>query len=167
MCALSDDYFLINDIIRPSQWGRVNIDHTLLWKEGILVIETKNNIGEVKFFWDNWAFGFSPVYQAKGNVRYIQNLIEDSGILLLGSPIIEGLVVFPNAKLSFKGKPSIHVMNIAEVPSYLSGIKGGNEYSEDSILKIAKMIMESSRKSDYDEGGFLGILWQDFRDFFS
>jgi hypothetical protein len=65
-----------------------------------------------------------------------------------------GIVVFPKARLNFKGYPSTPVKTIVEVPSYLRSIKGRDDFSSDNIQRITDLIIDSSRKTDLIESGF-------------
>jgi hypothetical protein len=163
--SLSDDYVLLNDLTRAD--GKGNIDHTLVSKDGIIVIETKNNRGEVAFYGDNWNIGsWSPVYQVKGNAANIHDLIESSGILASNTPWVTGIVVFPRAKLKLNRYPSTPVKTIDELPTFLKSIESKNPFTIDEINRIVDLIIESSKKSDLKESGLLSILWSDFRDMF-
>jgi len=162
---LSNDYFLINDFTRLD--GRGNIDHILLSENGIIVMETKNNKGEITFYGDNWnVSSWSPIYQVKGNAANIHDLIEHSGILSKNTPWVTGMVVFPQAKLKFNGTPSTPVKIIDEVLSFIKNNEGKRLFSIGEINKIVDLMVDSSKKSDLKQGGLLGILWGDFKDFF-
>jgi hypothetical protein len=50
--SLSDDYFLLNDIVLPGHSG--NIDHVVIGPCGVIVIETKNFSGPVESHGNAW-----------------------------------------------------------------------------------------------------------------
>jgi len=50
--SLSDDYFLLNDVVLPGHAG--NIDHVVIGPCGVVVIETKNFSGPVESHGDAW-----------------------------------------------------------------------------------------------------------------
>lgn len=50
--SLSDDYFLLNDVVLPGQPG--NIDHVVIGPCGVVVIETKNFSGHVESHGNAW-----------------------------------------------------------------------------------------------------------------
>ena len=163
---LNDDFYLINDVMRLD--GRGNIDHVILSPSGVFVLETKNNRGKITFYGDNWNYGWSPVYQVKGNASNIHDMIESSGVL--GSrtvPYVIGIVVFPNAQLSFKYEPSTPVLNLSELPGYLRNFANGRtQYSLEELFKIKDVILNNSDQMDAVEASFSRILWNDIRGFF-
>jgi hypothetical protein len=50
--ALPDDYYLLNDVVLPGQFG--NIDHVVIGPCGVVVIETKNFSGSVQSRRNAW-----------------------------------------------------------------------------------------------------------------
>jgi hypothetical protein len=52
LSRLSDDYFLVNDVVVPGLGG--NVDHVVVGPCGVVVIETKNFSGSVQSHWDAW-----------------------------------------------------------------------------------------------------------------
>jgi hypothetical protein len=50
--SLSDDYWLVNDVMLPR--GRGNVDHVLIGPCGVIVIETKRLAGRIRCDGDEW-----------------------------------------------------------------------------------------------------------------
>lgn len=50
--SLSDDYWLVNDVMLPR--GRGNVDHVLIGPCGVVVIETKRLAGRIRCDGDEW-----------------------------------------------------------------------------------------------------------------
>lgn len=51
--SLSDDYWLVNDVMLPR--GRGNVDHVLIGPCGVVVIETKRLAGRIRCYGDEWS----------------------------------------------------------------------------------------------------------------
>lgn len=102
----SSNYKIINDLILPTTRGTSQIDHVVISKYGIFVIETKNYKG--------WIFGHenserwiqniygnkyklsNPVRQNQSHIRAIQNSISDIGKF----PMISIIAFSSNASLN-------------------------------------------------------------------
>lgn len=73
--GLSDDYYLINDIVL----GRGNIDHVIVGPCGVLAIETKRVAGHIRCNGDQWTVKGWPVRsyskQAKAGAMAVKAII--------------------------------------------------------------------------------------------
>lgn len=85
----TNDYFIINDLILPTKRGTSQIDHIVVSKYGIFVIETKNYKGwifghENSEKWVQNIFGHkyefvNPIRQNQSHIRAIRNTISNIG----------------------------------------------------------------------------------------
>ncbi|MFH0748369.1 MAG: nuclease-related domain-containing protein [Candidatus Bathyarchaeota archaeon] len=160
---LSEEYFLINDVTLPGGYG--NIDHIILSRNMVFVLETKNNGGRVKFYGANWNLGRrSPVTQVYQNAAALNSIIKDSRILTRPRvPFIEGLVVFLKAEIT-KSDPETPVYTLTDLPERIHGLAGDTEqYSCEELDKINKYIMTIAEKIESEENRFVRIIWRDFR----
>lgn len=81
--TLSDDYYLINDVLLGEAYG--NIDHIVLGPNGLFTIETKNYVGTFSCEGDDWRRIYedndtinrytigSPSMQVKRNALNLKN----------------------------------------------------------------------------------------------
>lgn len=99
---LSDEYYIINDVILPTNNGTTQIDHLVVSKYGVFVIETKNYRGDIygSDYQENWTQiivtevrykrnpfkvytyvtknqFYNPVKQALGHVYSLKNLLKE------------------------------------------------------------------------------------------
>lgn len=150
---LSDNYYLINDVKRLDGYG--NIDHIILAPNGIFVLETKNNEGEIFFNGDNWGHGRSPVFQAKSNAYFVYDIVSSSQILNRTPDWVLGIVVFPNAKIMRTKQSENPILSLNEVPDFLLNFRENEErYSLEEIEEIGKVILSSSNQAELFEKNF-------------
>lgn len=82
---------VLNDILLPSRRGTSQIDHVLVSKAGIFVIETKNYSGIVEGtengnYWRQWFPNshtpprtfFNPILQNKGHIQAIKDILKEN-----------------------------------------------------------------------------------------
>lgn len=119
------DYHLLNHVTLPLEKGSTQVDHILVSRFGLFVIETKDHGGWIfgaadDRYWTQVFYGNkfrfqNPLRQNQGHVRAIHNLLE-----FLPSESIRPVVVFTgNAK--FKTTVPAGVFTVAEL---LADIKG-------------------------------------------
>ena len=104
---LSDDYRILDDVILKTNRGTTQIDHIVVSKYGIFVIETKNYKGwifghENSEKWTQNLYGYkyalaNPVRQNQTHIRTIRRTLSDGGRY----PII--------SIVAFSGKASLNV----------------------------------------------------------
>lgn len=130
------DYHLLNHITLELRDGTTQIDHILISRYGIFVIETKDYKGWIfanpahaqwtqvlvsgKFKFQN------PVIQNKLHVKTVEELLD-----FLPTNAIKSLVVF-SGKAEFKTNKPPGVFSVTELVDYLRGCK-------DEILSINRM----------------------------
>ena len=81
-----DKYFVFNDIMIKDEKGTHQIDHIVLSKFGIFVIETKNYYGFIKgkefdnkwiqYLGKNKNYFVNPIHQNYGHIKSLSNLLE-------------------------------------------------------------------------------------------
>ena len=86
---LSDDYRILDDVILKTNRGTSQIDHIVVSKYGIFVIETKNYKGwifghENSEKWTQNLYGYkyalaNPVRQNQAHIRAVRQTLSDGG----------------------------------------------------------------------------------------
>lgn len=116
---LSDEYFVINDLLLKTSRETTQIDHVVISKYGIFVIETKNYKGwicgcESSENWTKNVYGnkYSFRNPLKQNYAHIKALMEILGIS--SSTVFIPIVAFSN-QADIKVKTSKIVINFYEV----------------------------------------------------
>ncbi len=123
----SEDYWVFNDLLIRDRNYTTQIDHIILSRFGVFVIETKNMHGKVygsasAEFWDQYlpdwgykAFGSTqkhqfrnPIWQNAGHIRSLCRLVFDDDVPILG------IVVFPyDTELKVNAtQPVLKMMNV-------------------------------------------------------
>ena len=105
--SLSEEYHILDDLILKTSWGTSQIDHVVVSKYGIFVIETKNYKGwifghENSEKWTQNIYGHkyalaNPVKQNRSHIRALRNVLSD----IARCPII--------SIVAFSGYASLHV----------------------------------------------------------
>jgi hypothetical protein len=148
----------------PGGYG--NIDHVVLSRKMLFVLETKNISGRVRFYGANWSRGRrSPVNQVNHNAATLHDFIRDSGILSRPRvPYIQGIVVVLNAEIT-KSDPDTPVYTLNDLPEWIHRLSGSIEqYSQEELDTINKYIITNSEKIESEENSFTRILWRDLRE---
>lgn len=116
---LSDEYFVINDLLLKTSRGTTQIDHVVISKYGIFVIETKNYTGwiyggENAENWTKNVYGnkYSFRNPLKQNYAHIKALMEILGIP--SSSVFIPIVAFSN-QADIKVQCSKEVINFYEL----------------------------------------------------
>jgi hypothetical protein len=120
-----ESWHLLNNITLEIEGGTTQIDHILVSRFGVFVIETKD--------YDGWVFGDkkskkwmqvtrsgkypfqNPIHQNYGHLKAVQNLLD-----FLPQEQVIGLVVFTN-RSEFKSDQPVGVYSIGELIAYLKG----------------------------------------------
>lgn len=135
---LPDDYFSINDIILKYNNRSTQIDHVVVSKYGVFVIETKNYRGNIYgndykeewkqviltdvTFGSKWwkvytyatkSYFYNPVKQNLGHINWIKRILKESSIFPY-LPVISIVVFADNADISGVRSES-HVVNMRDL----------------------------------------------------
>lgn len=117
-----------HDVLLPGE--RKNIDHIVLARNGVFVIETKNNKGTIKCNGDSWELEKvgrkgtpyaghigNPSKQVKRNALALRNFILDRvGIRLY----VNGIVCFTNRECVLEvNEPTVPVVRLAELENFI------------------------------------------------
>ena len=144
----SDSYQVINDVIIPGKFGLTQIDHVVVSRYGIFVIETKNMRGKVygdahSKIWKKYSKGRelqfkNPLHQNYGHIKSLQKL--------LGMPEIyfHNIVVFTDsAQLKFELNGVIFENQlIKEISKYDIPV-----IDESNLIHIVGQIKKADQKS--------------------
>jgi len=148
--GLSDDYYLINDVMLPGSYG--NIDHIILGPNGIFVIESKHFEGHIRCeadkwyqYKENWSWPIeheirSPSKQVKRNAVKLKQFIQRT----LKKPIwVEGIVVFtnPNVELQLTNT-TVPVLTVDELYDYIINKESRIKFSSRELELIGKSILK-------------------------
>jgi energy-coupling factor transporter transmembrane protein EcfT len=154
--TLGDGYFILNDVMLPDEKG--NIDHVVLGKNGIFVIETKNHKGFITCEGDVWEqkkigrggsqyrgnIG-SPSKQVKGKTIALRRFFEQYYPKLAGIWIY-GIVVFANEECRFETRnPTIPVLKPSQLIDFIKSKYGSLNITIEDYHQIIK-ILENKKK---------------------
>ena len=108
---------IVNSVVLPGYSG--DIDHIVIGKHGVFVIETKTHKGKISCYGDKWYqqkiigdkqvstdLGWSPSNQAKRNAILLREFLKER-YPKLSNVFIETIAIFPNkeTKLIIKKEP--------------------------------------------------------------
>lgn len=145
-------YKLLNDIMIRKENGTSQIDHILVGKKGVFVIETKDYSGTIRGeeyskYWTQTINKrknnfYNPIRQNYGHIKSVEKLIKEKDIYI-------SLIVFTN-KSELKGlktkTPVIQVKKLKKfIRKYKSNIKLSNEQIEDIYKCLKRGNVQSSR----------------------
>ncbi len=147
---LSDDYFLLNGVYLRNGGG--DIDHIVLGRSGIFVLETKNWNGDITCYGDQWQragkqrFKGSPSIQVKRNTALIKGIIGSSQDFRMLGIRLEGIVVFTNNHTTLHlTNPTVPIVKLAQLPNLITTYQGPNMYSSQQLEAIAEEILKQKR----------------------
>lgn len=119
----SPDYHLLNHVTLPAADGTTQVDHILVSRFGVFVIETKHYSGWLFASAESpkWTqvlyrvrFRFrNPIFQNRGHVRAVQNLLD-----FLPPEAIKSIVVF-SGSAEFKTDIPFGVFMVGELEDYV------------------------------------------------
>lgn len=165
---LDNSYYLLNDVVLYPKHG--NIDHIVLGRNGIFVIETKNYKGEIGCKEDEWYLLTYPAKkrgsgrrkrpvkkplpsiskQAKRNATTLKNFIEkyiEEANLKTRQIEVNCILTFVDPDLELKlRKPSVDVLRLFGLPEFIKKAKTGNGYSDDELKAFGNIILKYSVK---------------------
>ncbi len=126
-CMPPDSWHLLNNVTLKLPTGTTQIDHVLISRFGVFVIETKHYKGWI--FGDEKSKGWTQVlFQRKHrfqnpihqNYKHVKAVLESLDFLPPGN--VTGLVVF-TGNSTFKTTPPAGVHSLGSMISYLQGLK--------------------------------------------
>lgn len=146
---LSDEYFVINDLLLKTSYGTSQIDHVVISKFGIFVIETKNYTGwiyggENSENWTKNVYGnkYSFRNSIKQNYAHIKALMEIFGIP--STAVFIPIVVFSN-------QADIKVQTSKEVINFYELIRTISCYQQERLTdtEVQKYVCKLSNSTEY------------------
>lgn len=105
--SLSDDYWLINDVMLPR--GRGNVDHVLIGPCGVVVIETKRLAGRIRYDGDEWFVNGrrrgSISRQVNSGATAVRYYLTERHPDLVSTALrwVESIIVFTHPTCRFEG----------------------------------------------------------------
>ncbi len=150
--SLGPDSYVINDVMLHRPFG--NIDHILVSRYGIFVIETKNWGGKVVCDGDNWCKHYegdnkslnyeqeSISKRVKGNAIKLRQLIGSKVFNNLMDVWVGGIVVFTNPEVKLElNNPMVAVLRINELCDYIKTQRSETKFSSRDLESIANYIL--------------------------
>lgn len=169
------DAVLINNFFLKTEYATTQLDHVLLCKWGVFVLETKSHNGKINTEGRDWVqiHGekvvrfHSPLIQNEIHRKALVHVLRKSR--RFQSLPVTGLVIFTSRRVSFSKKPE-GVLRLSELAPYVksggqhTGRKrgpitakpGGTYLSKEKIEALEKLIRRSrvrsrSRKRDHEK----------------
>ena len=146
--TLSEEYHILDDLIVRTSWGTSQIDHVVVSKYGIFVIETKNYKGwifghENSEKWMQNIFGHkyslaNPVRQNRSHMRALRNILSD----IIRCPMISIVAFSGNASLNVSVE-SAYVVHWSEVASVIKQHRT-EVIDEDQVQRIVQRLQQSN-----------------------
>ena len=151
---LKNEYLVVNDVLLPGTRG--NIDHIVIGKNGIFVIETKSHTGHIICRDDYWthlkvgrrgtvyeSYIGSPSKQVKRNAIVLRDFFKEK-YPKLSHIWINCIVVFTDKYTTTElYKPSVAVIKIEELVDYIKNNKSKIAFSQDDFSKLGILFQES------------------------
>lgn len=144
---------LINNIYLEKGSAVTQIDHILLCRFGIFVIETKSHNGTIRTGGREWVQVWgekvvhfhSPLLQNKNHCRIVETILNARRRKPLP---VHGLVVFTSRKVSFTRRPD-GVLRLSELASAIRkcGRERRESFSRKTLFAMKKQILSHSVKS--------------------
>jgi len=148
---LSDDYYLVNDVVYTNDRGhKENIDHVVLGPNGVFAIETKNYRGKVSYKNGYWQLPFpsrrSPSSQAKSNASWVNRAINARGTFETLKVRVEPIVVFSNPDVELEViDPEIKVATLPKLVDLITSYENGYSFSADQLRQMGEGILKEAR----------------------
>lgn len=140
-------YKLLSDVMIKSQNGTSQIDHILIGKKGIFVIETKDYSGliygdEYSKYWTqiinrNSNQFYNPIRQNYGHVKSLERCIKRNDIFI-------SVVVFTNKSKLKKVKIDTPVIQLNKLKRFIKRYKSDIRLSKNEIDEIYDLIRKSN-----------------------
>lgn len=144
-------YKLLNDIMIKGKNGTSQIDHILIGKKGIFVIETKDYSGliygeEYSKYWtqiinrSNNQF-YNPIRQNYGHVKSLERYIKRNDIFI-------SVIVFTNKSKLKKVKSKTPVIQLKNLKGFIKRYKSDVRLSKNEIEEIYSLVKKSNIDSN-------------------
>ncbi|MBE6052642.1 MAG: NERD domain-containing protein [Clostridium sartagoforme] len=140
-------YKLLNDIMVRNEKGTSQIDHILIGKKGIFVIETKDYSGliygeEYSKYWTqvinrNSNQFYNPIRQNYGHVKALEKYIKRKDIFI-------SLIVFTNKSKLKKVKTETPVIQLNKLKRFIKKYKSDVKLSKREIEETYNLIKKSN-----------------------
>jgi hypothetical protein len=148
---LSDDYYLVNDVVYTNDRGhKENIDHVVLGPNGVFAIETKNYRGKVSYkngYWQvPFPLGRSPSSQAKSNASWVNRAINACGTFETSKVWVEPIVVFSNPDLELEViGAEVEVVTLTTLTDLITSYNKGYSFSAEQLILMGEGILKQAR----------------------
>ena len=152
--GLGKAYSVFHDVKLPNRFG--NIDHIVLGKNGLFVIETKNNKGILKCYKDLWTYEEnnkrirSPSQQVRRSVVSLKEFLGKRGERFW----VEGIAVFTNENVELLIEKSPELVKILKLPELLNWVRDAKR-SPNLTTRDINEIKEKLEKTDFVAGVFV------------
>ena len=144
-------YKLLSDIMIKNEKGTSQIDHILIGKKGVFVIETKDYSGliygeEYSKYWTQVINRtsnkfYNPIRQNYGHVKSLERCIKRNDIFI-------SVVVFTNKSKLKKVKTETPVIQLNKLKRYIKRYKSDIRLSKNEIDEIYNLIKKSNIDSN-------------------
>lgn len=134
---------LLEDIILKRSNGTTQIDHILITRKGIFVIETKDFSGKIigdedsKFWLQKLNFKenyfYSPIKQNYGHVKAVEEIIKRKNVCI-------SLMVFTNKSNIKKVKTETNVIQVKNLKKHIKRYKSQIRLSKDEVEELYKIL---------------------------
>lgn len=146
---------LLKDIVLKTENGTTQIDHILIHKKGIFVIETKNFKGwifgkEKDKYWVQSIYNkkskfYNPIRQNYGHIKAIESYLPENR-----RNILKSIIVFSN-KCEFKNlQVSTPVLKMKNLSNYINNIEGDVRLTKADI-EYFYMLLNKNNITDSEE----------------
>ncbi len=142
---------VLNNVFLPNKNGSTQVDHILLSKYGVFVIETKSHNGIIFTGEKEWVqhdrnkvvFFHSPLLQNKIHCDALRRLFRKSDEFAFLD--VQAVTVFTSRKVRFSSKED-GVVLLKDLSRYIKGNKGG-ALSLGTIKRMARFLQKNKVKS--------------------
>jgi len=136
-------YKLLSNIMIKRENGTSQIDHILIGKKGVFVIETKDFNGKIygdqyAKYWTQKLNGrkntfYSPIRQNYGHIKALKEILDRKDIFI-------SLIVFTNKSKIKKVKTEVPVIQLKKLKRFIKKYKSDIYLSKDEISEIYSSI---------------------------
>lgn len=159
--VLKNDYLVVNDILLPGTRG--NIDHIVIGKNGIFIIETKSHKGHIICRGDYWIqqkigrrgtlyepYIGSPSKQVKRNAIVLRAFFKEK-YPKLSRVWINCIVVFTNETTTIELKePTVTVLKIGELVDHIKNNKSKIAISQNDFFELKNIFQDMKQNNCKD-----------------
>ena len=155
---LKNDYLVVNDVLLPGNKG--NIDHIVIGRNGIFVIETKSHKGHIICEGDYWIqqklgrrgtlyepYIGSPSKQVKRNAIVLRGFLKEK-YSKLSHVWINCIVVFTNRNTTLElKKPAVTVIKTEGLVDHIKNNKSKIAISQNDFLELEAIFQDLRQNS--------------------